>query len=86
MNGALAGALAEGKSNEQAVEFACVAAGLTVTRMGAQSSVPYRAELSSDGMEQYAKCDYGLFAMFIFLNAISCAGNSEWSETDCRHF
>lgn len=44
-NGALVVALAEGKSNKEAVQFACAAAGITVTRMGAQSSVPYRREV-----------------------------------------
>lgn len=44
-NGALAVALCEGKSLEEAVEFACEAAALSVTRLGAQSSIPYRNEL-----------------------------------------
>jgi ribokinase len=45
-NGALAVALAEGMKIEQAVEFACHAASLSVTRMGAQSSMPYRKEVN----------------------------------------
>lgn len=44
-NGALAVAIAEGKDLEQAVGFACQAASRTVTKMGAQSSIPYRNEL-----------------------------------------
>lgn len=55
-NGALAVALAEGKDLEEAVQFACLAASISVTRMGAQSSIPYRNELivsrlSFDGPE-----------------------------------
>ena len=46
-NGALSVALTEGKNLENAVRFACQAAALTVTKMGAQSSVPYRRELST---------------------------------------
>ena len=44
-NGALAVALAEGMNIEEAVGFACQAASLSVTRMGAQSSMPYRKEV-----------------------------------------
>lgn len=44
-NGALAVALSEGKDLVTAVDFACEAASLAVTRMGAQSSIPYRNEL-----------------------------------------
>jgi ribokinase len=43
--GALAVALAEGKSIEAAVQFAQRAAALSVTRLGAQPSLPYRAEV-----------------------------------------
>lgn len=43
-NGALAVALSEGKALSDAVEFACTAAAISVTRMGAQSSIPYRNE------------------------------------------
>jgi ribokinase len=43
-NGALAVALAEAQSLEQAVAFACKAASISVTRMGAQASLPYRKE------------------------------------------
>lgn len=44
-NGALIVALAEGKVLTEAVSFACRAASIAVTRMGAQSSIPYREEL-----------------------------------------
>lgn len=44
-NGALAVALSENNSMREAVEFACNAAALSVTRMGAQASAPYRNEL-----------------------------------------
>ena len=43
-NGALAVALSEGKAFPDAVRFASVAAAISVTRMGAQSSIPYRNE------------------------------------------
>jgi ribokinase len=44
-NGALAVALSENNDLESAVRFACKAASISVTRMGAQSSVPSRSEL-----------------------------------------
>jgi ribokinase len=44
-NGALAVAVSEGKELEEAVDFACEAAAISVTRLGAQSSIPYRTEL-----------------------------------------
>ena len=44
-NGALVVALSEGKSLVDAVKFASSAAAITVTRMGAQSAMPYRNEL-----------------------------------------
>lgn len=44
-NGSLAVALAEGKSLEQAVRFANAAAALSVTKLGAQPSVPKREEI-----------------------------------------
>jgi ribokinase len=44
-NGALAVALSESKNIEKAVEFACAAAALSVTRMGAQTSIPHRNEM-----------------------------------------
>lgn len=47
-NGALAVAMAEGRDLLQAVQFACKAAAVSVTRMGAQSSIPNRNELILD--------------------------------------
>ncbi|MEO6288618.1 MAG: PfkB family carbohydrate kinase, partial [Ginsengibacter sp.] len=45
-NGALAVALSENKTMTEAVEFACRAASISVTRMGAQASAPYKHELN----------------------------------------
>ena len=45
-NGAFAVALAEGKSCADAIAFAQKASAISVTRPGAQSSVPYRREIS----------------------------------------
>lgn len=45
-NGALAVALAEGMRIEEAASFACRAASLSVTRMGAQPSMPFRNEIN----------------------------------------
>lgn len=47
-NGALVVALSEGKKLEEAVQFACKVAAISVTRMGAQSSIPYRNEVVLD--------------------------------------
>lgn len=44
-NGALAVAIAEGRSLVEAVRFACKASAISVGRAGAQSSVPYRNEV-----------------------------------------
>ena len=44
-NGALTVALAEGRDLREAVRFACKASAISVTRVGAQSSVPYRNEV-----------------------------------------
>jgi ribokinase len=44
-NGALAVALAEGRSIEEAIPFANAAAAISVTRVGAQASAPSRAEV-----------------------------------------
>lgn len=44
-NGALAVAISEGKSIDDAVSFANRAAAISVTKMGAQASAPYRNEL-----------------------------------------
>lgn len=46
-NGALAVALSEGKSIAESVAFANKAAAISVTRIGAQSSVPYRKEITN---------------------------------------
>ncbi len=46
-NGAFAVALTEGRPVEDAVRFAVKAASISVTRPGAQASVPHRAELES---------------------------------------
>jgi ribokinase len=44
-NGALAVALAEGKPLEEAISFANCAAAISVTRLGAQTSIPTRSEV-----------------------------------------
>ena len=44
-NGALAVALSESREITDAVRFACKAASVSVTRIGAQASAPYRKEL-----------------------------------------
>ncbi len=44
-NGALAVAISEGKELEEAVTFANKAAAISVTRLGAQASAPYKEEL-----------------------------------------
>ncbi len=44
-NGAFVVALAEGRSCAEAIDFAQKAAAISVTRHGAQSSVPYRTEV-----------------------------------------
>lgn len=44
-NGALAVALAEGKGLEESVRFANAAAAMSVTKMGAQPSIPKRVEI-----------------------------------------
>ena len=44
-NGSLSVALTEGKSMEEAIRFAHAASALSVTRMGAQPSVPSRKEI-----------------------------------------
>jgi ribokinase len=44
-NGALAVALAEGQGIQEAARFACAAAAVSVTRAGAQTSIPTRQEV-----------------------------------------
>ena len=44
-NGALTVALSEGRSLKESVRFACKASAISVTRVGAQSSAPYRNEV-----------------------------------------
>lgn len=44
-NGALAVALEEGKNIKEAIRFASAAAGIAITRKGAQSSIPTREEV-----------------------------------------
>lgn len=44
-NGALCVAISEGQAIEKAIAFACKAASISVTRMGAQASVPTREEV-----------------------------------------
>lgn len=44
-NGGIATALSEGKKLEEAAKFASVAASISVTRLGAQNSVPTREEV-----------------------------------------
>jgi len=46
-NGTLAVALAEGQLLPAAVRFACAAAAISVTRLGAQPSAPYRDEIQA---------------------------------------
>jgi ribokinase len=46
-NGALVVALSEGKDIMESVEFACGAAAISVTRLGAQSSAPFRNEVDA---------------------------------------
>jgi ribokinase len=45
-SGALAVGISEGLSIEAAVAFANAAAAISVTRMGAQASAPYRKEVT----------------------------------------
>jgi ribokinase len=45
-NGAFASSISEGHSIEEAIEFANRVASIAVTRMGAQSSMPYLSEIN----------------------------------------
>jgi ribokinase len=47
-NGAFAVALSEGKTCAEAIAFAQKASAISVARPGAQSSVPYRKEITND--------------------------------------
>jgi ribokinase len=51
--GAFCVGLSEGRSILDSVKLAARAAAITVTRMGAQASIPYRSELSSLDVEQF---------------------------------
>jgi ribokinase len=53
-NGALAVALSENKNLVQATVFACKASAISVTRLGAQSSAPYRLEISDQNIFEAA--------------------------------
>lgn len=44
-NGVLAGEITSGKNWEEAIQTACRAASISVTKMGAQASMPYRNEI-----------------------------------------
>lgn len=44
-NGAFVVALAEGRPCEEAIAFAQKASAISVTRVGAQSSIPFREEI-----------------------------------------
>jgi ribokinase len=46
-SGALAVALSEGKGIASAAKFACAAASLSVTKLGAQASAPFRKEITA---------------------------------------
>lgn len=48
-NGALTVALSEGRNLKEAARFACKASAISVTRVGAQSSAPYRNEVDIFG-------------------------------------
>jgi len=45
--GALTTAMSEGKAIDDAIRFANAAAAIAVTRLGAQPSVPHRAEIDT---------------------------------------
>ena len=51
-NGALAQALSGGENMQQAVVFACKAAAISVTRLGAQSSAPNKKEVDTLELKQ----------------------------------
>ncbi|HET9824672.1 MAG TPA: ribokinase [Chitinophagaceae bacterium] len=51
-NGALGVAICEGKTVRDAVAFACKAAAISVSRLGAQASAPHRSEVESFDMAE----------------------------------
>ncbi|OQY09453.1 MAG: hypothetical protein B6I29_03375 [Marinitoga sp. 4572_148] len=53
-NGALAVALEENKNIKEAIRFASAAAGISVTRKGAQSSIPNREEVEEFLKEKFS--------------------------------
>ena len=59
-NGALVAALSESKSVVDAVTFACAAATISVTRLGAQTSAPYRNEIDDWVNNQDKETAYAL--------------------------
>lgn len=52
-NGALAVAVSEGKTLYEATKFACAAASVAVTKLGAQTSIPYRNEVVLNMVDQH---------------------------------
>ena len=50
-NGALLTAMQEGREMEDAIRFAHAGAAISVTRMGAQTSIPHRREVERFLME-----------------------------------
>ncbi len=50
-NGALAVALSEGKHMDEAIQFAISASALSITKSGAQTSLPYRKEVDTFNSE-----------------------------------
>ena len=58
-SGALAVAITENMDWKKAIQFAVEAASISVTRLGAQSSVPYRSEITNlikQKKQQYVHC------------------------------
>lgn len=48
--GALAVGLSEGRTLQESVQFACKVAAISVTKLGAQSSIPYRNEFIAESV------------------------------------
>jgi len=57
-NGALAIGLSEGLALDDAVSFACRAASISVMRMGAQASMPYRKEVDDISLRTVRKLKF----------------------------